>query len=219
MQHNEEKGTGVNYDNVKKKNLDYFTKTLEESNDEHHAVAQSELSHLKRFEKILELGDFNGKRLLDVGCGVAGFYKFLKEKGIACHYSGVDINPGMITAAREKYPEVKDKLFVFDILEKQMPETFDYVIAVGPLNLKFESLQNMDLTLRLMKEMVHLAAIGAAISMTSSFTRKPNDETFYYNPSAVLSETAKFCANVKIDHTYLPHDFTVFCYKRDLYSR
>ncbi len=207
----------MNYDNVRKKNLDYFTRTLEESKDEHHAVAQSELSHLKRFEKILELGDFNKKRLLDLGCGVGGFYKFLKEKGIACSYSGVDINPGMIAAAREKYPEIKDKLFVFDILEKQMNETFDYVIAVGPLNLKFESHQNMDFTMHLMKEMVRLAAIGAAISMTSSFTRKPNDETFYYDPTAVLSETAKFCINVKIDHTYLPHDFTIFCYKRDLY--
>ena len=208
----------MNYDNVKKKNLAYFTKTLEESEDEHHAVAQSELSHLKRFEKILELGDFNGKRLLDVGCGVGGFYKFLKEKGIACNYFGVDINPHMIAAAREKYPEIEDKLLVFDILEKQMSETFDYVIAVGPLNLEFESLQNMDFTMRLMKEMVRLSAIGAAISMTSAFTRKPNDETFYYDPAAVLSETAKFCANVKIDHTYLPHDFTIFCYKRDLYN-
>lgn len=208
----------MNYHNVKKKNLDYFTKTLEESNDEHHAVAQSELSHFKRFEKILELGNFNGKRLLDVGCGVAGFYKFLKEKGIMCHYSGVDINPNMIASAREKYPEIKDNLLVLDILEKQLDETFDYVISVGPLNLKFEPLQNMDFTLRLIKEMVRLADIGAAISMTSAFTRKPNDETFYYDPAAVLSETAKFCSNIKMDHTYLPHDFTIFCYKRDLYN-
>ncbi|MDQ1355019.1 MAG: hypothetical protein QG657_5328 [Acidobacteriota bacterium] len=209
----------MNYENVKKKNIDYFTKTLEESTDEHHAVAQSELSHMKRFEKILELGDFTGKRLLDVGCGVAGFYKFLKEKGIACYYSGVDINPHMIAAAREKYPGIKDNLLVFDILEKQMSETFDYVIAVGPLNLKFESHQNMDFTLRMMKEMFRLASIGAAISMTSAFTRKPNNETFYYDPAVVLSETAKFCPNIEMDHTYLPHDFTIFCYKRDLYSR
>ncbi|MCX6580703.1 MAG: class I SAM-dependent methyltransferase [Candidatus Aminicenantes bacterium] len=207
----------MNYDNVRKKNLAYFTRTLEESLDEHHAVGQSELSHMKRFEKILELGDFNGKRLLDVGCGVGGLYRFLKEKGIDCDYSGVDINPGMIASAREKYPENKDKFFLFDILEKQMTETFDYVIAVGPLNLVFETLRNMDFTLRLMKEMYRLAIVGSAISMTSSFTRKPNDETFYYDPAAVLSETAKFCVNVKIDHTYLPHDFTIFCYKSDLY--
>lgn len=208
----------MNYDNVRKKNLDYFSKILEESENEHHAVGQSKLSQTKRFEKISELGDFNGKRLLDVGCGIGGFYRFLKEKGIVCDYFGIDINPGMIAAAKEKFPENKDKFFVFDILEEQMTETFDYVISVGPLNLKFETNQNMDFTMRLMKEMVRLTIVGAAISMTSSFTRKPNEETFYYNPAVVLSETAKFCTNIKIDHTYLPHDFTIFCYKRNLYN-
>ncbi|HLP58629.1 MAG TPA: class I SAM-dependent methyltransferase, partial [Candidatus Deferrimicrobium sp.] len=140
------------------------------------------------------------------------------EKGIVCDYFGIDINPGMIAAAKEKFPENKDKFFVFDILEEQMTETFDYVISVGPLNLKFETDQNMDFTMRLMKEMVRLTIVGAAISMTSSFTRRPNEETFYYNPAVVLSETAKFCTNIKIDHTYLPHDFTIFCYKRNLYN-
>ncbi|MCU0289606.1 MAG: class I SAM-dependent methyltransferase, partial [Acidobacteria bacterium] len=190
----------------------------EESQDEHHAVGQSKLSQAKRFEKILELGDFNGKRILDIGCGVGGFYGFLKEKGIPCNFYGVDINPGMIAAAQNKYPENKDNFFLFDILEKQMLETFDFVTAVGPLNLKFETNQNMDFTMRLVKEMYRLAAVGAAISMTSSLTRKPNDETFYYDPAVVISETAKFCRNMKIDHTYLPHDFTIFCYKRDLYN-
>ena len=216
----------MNYDDIRKKNLDFFTKSLEESNDEHHAVGQSKLSQLKRFEKMLELGDFNGKRLLDVGCGLGGFYGFLREKCIACDYSGIDINPGMITAAKEKYPENQDKFFVFDILEKRMDETFetldyvfDYVIAVGPLNLKFETNHNLNFTIGLMKEMYRLAVTGSAISMTSSFTKKPNEETFYYDPAAVLSETAKFCTNVKIDHTYLPHDFAIFCYKRDLYLK
>lgn len=207
----------MNYDDIRKKNLDFFTKSLEESNDEHHAVGQSKFSQLKRFEKMLDLGDFNGKRLLDVGCGVGGFYGFLREKCIACDYSGIDINPGMIAAAQEKYPESHDKFFLFDILKTQMTEIFDYVIAVGPLNLKFATNHNLNVTVCLMKEMYRLAIIGSAISMTSSFTKKPTEETFYYDPAVVLSETAKFCTNVKIDHTYLPHDFTIFCYKRDLY--
>ena len=208
----------MNYHNVRKKNLDYFSKLLEEFKDEHYAVAQSKVSHLKRFEKIMALGDFNNKSLLDVGCGIGGFYEFLKEKGIECDFTGIDINPKMIDAAKQRYPEIKDKFFVFDILEQNMTETFDYVISVGPLNLKFESRLNMDFTIGLMKAMHQIARIGSAISMTSSLTRKPNEKTFYYDPVVLLAETVKFCPNVKIDHTYLPHDFTVFCYKKDLYS-
>ncbi|MCP5105523.1 MAG: class I SAM-dependent methyltransferase [bacterium] len=208
----------MDYNNVREKNLDYFTKTLNQSKDEHHAVAQSKISHLKRFEIMMELGDFNKKSLLDVGCGIGGFYEFLLEKNFACAYTGVDINPKMIETAKEKYPRISDNFFLFDILEKKMDRTFDYVFSVGPLNLKFGTGQNMDFTMRLIKEMHRLSLFGSALSMTSSFTRRPNDETFYYDPAAVLSETSEFCTNVKIDHTYLPHDFTIFCYKKDLYD-
>ena len=208
----------MDYKKVKEKNLYFFTGTLEESKEEHHAVAQSKISHLKRFEKMLELGDFNNKRILDVGCGIGGFYDFLKEKNVACDYTGIDIIPRMIDAAKERIPEIRDKFFVFDIIEKKMNKTFDYVVSIGPLNLEFESGLNMDFTMRLLKEMFQLAAIGSALSMTSSLTQKPGKETFYYDPVVILSETVKFCSNIKIDHTYLPHDFTIFCYKRDLYS-
>lgn len=208
----------MDYNKVKEKNLDYFTRTLEEFEDEHYAVAQSKISHLKRFEKMLELGDFNNKHILDVGCGIGGFYDFLKEKSVTCVYTGIDINPKMIDAAKERVPGIKDQFFVFDILEKKMEKTFDYVISVGPLNLKFDPGLNMEFTIGLLKEMFHLAEIGSAISMTSALTKKPSIGTFYYDPAIVLSKTAKFCSNIKIDHTYLPHDFTIFCYKRDLYS-
>jgi SAM-dependent methyltransferase len=208
----------MDYKKVKEKNLTYFSGLLDESGDEHYVVAQSEISHRKRFEKILELGDFNNKTLLDVGCGIGGFFDFLKEKGINCHYSGVDINPRMIETAQKKHPDIKDKFFVFDIIEDNLDRPFDYVIANGPLNLKFEPGMNMDMTMRLIQAMVNLAKTGIAVTMTSALTRKPSPGTFYYHPLEILAETVKFCANIRFDHTYLPHDFTLFCYKKDLYD-
>jgi SAM-dependent methyltransferase len=208
----------MNYKKVKEKNLTFFSGLLEESNDEHYVVAQSEVSHRKRFEKILELGSFKNKILLDVGCGIGGFFDFLKEKGINCDYTGIDINSRMIEIAQEKHPDIKDKLFVFDIIENNMNRQFDYVISNGPLNLKFASRMNMDMTMRLIHEMYNLARIGIVITMTSGLTRKPHPETYYYNPLEILAETVKFCVNARFDHTYLPHDFALFCYKKDLYD-
>jgi SAM-dependent methyltransferase len=210
--------TAMSYDSVKKKNLEYFSRLLEEYDDEHHVVAQSKISHLKRFEKILELGDFKGKRLLDVGCGIGGFYDFLKTKGISCDYTGVDINPRMIEWACKKHPAVRDKFFVYDILEEKLSQNFDFVVSNGPLNLEFESSMNMDMTMRMIRQMYGIATVGIAITMTSSLTRKPSAGTFYYNPIDILSETFEFCSNVKLDHTYLPHDFILFCYKKGLYD-
>jgi SAM-dependent methyltransferase len=206
------------YKEVVEKNLDYFSKTLDEFKDEHLAVAQSEISHLKRFEKMLELGDFQGKSLLDVGCGIGGFYDFLRAKGIHCRYTGIDINEKMIAKARERLPEIVGNFLVFDIIEEKLDGNFDYVISVGPLNLKFDPGLNMEMTMKLIKKMFELADTGSAISMTSVLTKKPAAGTFYYDPAEILSETSKFCANVRYDHTYLPHDFTLFCYKKDLYS-
>ena len=208
----------MDYNHVREMNLEYFSKLLDEGVDEHYAVAQSKISHVKRFNKMLELGDFNGKRLLDVGCGVAGFYGFLKERGIDVHYTGVDINPKMIDAARESYPHLHDRLFVHDIIEKPLDETFDYVISVGPLNLRFAGSLNMDLTRRMIQAMYKAATTGIAISMTSSLTKKPHPDTFYYDPAEVMRETMEFCGNVRLDHTFLPHDFVIFCYGKDLYD-
>jgi len=207
-----------NYQDVRKKNLEYFTRTLEEAADEHHAVAQSKQSHLKRFVKMLDLGDFRGKTLLDVGCGIGGFYDFLKERDIHCQYTGIDINEKMIEKARQLHPHMKEDFFVCDIIEEKLDREFDYVLSVGPLNLKFAGDLNIVMTMRLVKEMHNLARVGAAISMTSSWTQKPNFETFYYEPCHILAETAKFCVNSKFDHTYLPHDFTLFLYKAGLYT-
>jgi len=208
----------MNYQKVKEKNLQFFSGLLDQSSDRHFVVAQSEISHRKRFEKLLELGDFNGRSVLDVGCGIGGFWDFLQEKAIDCDFTGIDINPRMIETARDIHPQIKDKFFVCDIIEEKLHRDYDYIVSNGPLNLLFEGHLNMDMTMRLVRQMFESAFIGAAITMTSSLTRKPNAATFYYKPQDVLAETFKFCSNVRFDHTYLPHDFTLFCYKKSLYD-
>jgi len=208
----------MEYRNIKEKNLDFFNGLLDRFTDEDHVVGYSRLSHLKRFEKISELGDLRNKSLLDVGCGIGGFCAFLKGKGVSCDYSGIDINPRMIQIAREKHPDIKEQFSVVDILENTVDAQFDYVISNGPLNLKYESTMNMDTTMRLIREMYTIAKIGIAITMTSALARKRNPETFYYQPQEILSEISVFCANVRLDHTYLPHDFALFCYKKNLYD-
>jgi len=208
----------MDYSKVKEKNLHHFSGLLNESDDHHHVVAQSKVSHLKRFEKILELGDFQGKSVLDVGCGIGGFLDFLRERTITCDFTGIDINPAMIEKARQLHPENTENFFVCDIIEEDLDRQFDFVTANGPLNLRFGGNMNMKMTMRLIEQMVKLARTGIVITMTSALTRKPNDQTFYYSPQEILTETFKFCVNVRLDHTYLPHDFALFCYKKDLYD-
>lgn len=206
----------MKYRDVKELNLRFFAGLFEKFEDEHHAVGQSELSHRKRFEKMLELADFSGRSVLDVGCGIGGFYGFLRERGIKAEYSGYDINEKMIAFARNRYPEIRERFAVCDIMESDPGAAFDYVIAIGPLNLKFAAAMNMASTRLLLERMFGLARIGMAISMTSRLARKQSRDTYYYPAGRIVDDLSRYCSNFKLDHTYLPHDFTVFCYKRDL---
>lgn len=207
-----------NIQKVRDENLNYFSGLMTPSHDGHQMVGQTSVSHQKRFLKIMELGDYSNKTLLDIGCGIAGFYEFLKNRNIRADYWGLDIVPQMIESARETFPEIKDKLWVGDFLESNPKQAYDFVVSVGPLNLKFKSASNLETTFLFIKKMCDLSRIGFAISMTSALTRKPQKNTFYYSPADIVAEVTRYCPNVRLDHTYLPHDFTLFGYKKDLYD-
>lgn len=199
-------------------NNEFFDRMLSEHSDEHRIVGQSEISHMKRFKKILELGNFRGCSLLDVGCGIGGFLDFLLSKNIACEYYGVDINVNMISEAKERHPAIAKSFFLHDILEKPIGRSYDYIVSVGPLNLDFGAGINIEMTMRMIRAMYDMCHLGMAISMTSRLTARPHEGTFYYDSKIIYAQTIDFCQNVRLDHTYLPHDFTIFCYKQDLYS-
>jgi SAM-dependent methyltransferase len=182
------------------------------------AVGLTEFSQKQRFEKMFEIGDWRGKSVLDVGCGLGHFYDFLDLKKASgdVDYTGFDISSAMIQYARENHPNIAEKFKVADFLTDTVSETFDYIIAGGILNLPLDG-DNVDVTMKLIGKMYDTCNTGIAISMTSDYSRKQNEATFYYNPSEILDKVSAFCKNLRLDHSYMPHDFTLFCYKKDLY--
>lgn len=207
-----------NYDKYKEKNNSFFDKLINESTDEHLAVGQSKISHEKRFSKMLDIGDLDNKSILDVGCGLGAFYSFLKLKNISVNYTGYDINEKMLQGARNSHLEIADKFKNIDLIENAIENQFDYSISVGPLNLNMDEKTNYEMTFKLIDSLFKCSKIGYALSMTSIMSRKKNNDTFYYDPALIVNHISKYCNNYRIDHSYLPHDFTVFCYKDDFYS-
>jgi SAM-dependent methyltransferase len=207
-----------NYDKFKQVNNDFFDKLINQSTDEHTAVGQSRISHEKRFKKMLDIGDLRDKSVLDVGCGLGAFYSFLNENNIKSDYYGVDINEKMLNTARNNYPKMADKFKNIDIIESNIEQEFDYSISIGPLNLNMDEKTNYEMTFKLVDSLFKCSKIGFALSMTSIMSKKKNEDTFYYDPTLITNHISKYCNNYRIDHSYLPHDFTVFCYKDDFYS-
>lgn len=206
------------YTNYKEQSNVFFDKLLSEATDEHSAIGNSKASHEKRFHKVSEIGDLTGKRILDVGCGLGGYYSFLKEKGVDFFYEGFDINEKMLEGARLKNPEIKEHFKNIDIIQNPVADVYDYAFSIGPLNLFMEGDANYEFTFRLMESLFKCSRIGFALSMTSTLSKKKNKETFYYEPERIIKHITSYCNNYRLDHSYLPHDFTVFCYKEDFYT-
>ena len=206
------------YDKIKKKNIEFFTKTLNNANNEHSAVAQSERSHLKRFENIYKIGNWNNKSVLDVGCGIGSFYDFIIKRNKSINYTGFDINELMVKEAKKRNKNIENRFFVKDIIEEPISEKFNYVISVGPFNLKFANTYNMDFTKILLDKMFMVSIDGFAISMTSSLSKKKNNDTFYFDPLLITKYISSFTNNYILDHSFLPHDFVLFVYKKNLYD-
>lgn len=211
--------TSMDYPSQKAVIIEHYANSLAQAADEHQAVDSSPRSHEKRFRKMSEVIALEGASILDVGCGLGAFYSFLRNRNITCDYTGYDITASMIREARERHPEIADRFQVLDILDaEQPPASFDYVLAITPLTLPLGAEINVETTVRLVQRMFLMCRIGTGISMTSSFTRKPSANTFYYDPMEMLGRISAICRNVRLDHTYLPHDFAIFCYKSDLYD-
>lgn len=120
--------------------IDFFTKRLIHFKDSPESVGWTKKGQILRYEAVLSLIEPHGKSLLDFGCGKGDFFGFLKEKGIQCQYSGIDINPNLIELARKNHPN--GLFYVQDIEIEPLNEFFDYVISIGVFNLAFQNIND-----------------------------------------------------------------------------
>jgi len=124
-----------------------------------------------RFKILSEIDDLNGKRIHEVGCGLAHLVEFLTESGVNCEYVGSDISPLMIEKAQQRIPTAQ--LYVADILDDVTPEWMkaDYLFASGVFyqkgaNDRSECQQFVEAMVR---RMFSLAKKGIAFNMMTSY--------------------------------------------------
>lgn len=167
-----------------------------------------------RFKILSEIGDLNGTKILDVGCGFGDFYEYLINKGIKVDYTGYDISPKIIDMAKSKHSQIKFE--VKDILKERISEKFDYVLESGILNKRISN--NIEYAKKIITRMFELSKVGIAVNMMTDYVDYKEDYLYYYSPEGVF----KFCKSlskfVTLRHDYPLHEFTIYIYKRALYS-
>jgi len=165
---------------------------------------------IKRFELLSSIITKNETRVLDLGCGTADFYAYLKEKGWVGTYSGIDISQKMLDMAGGK--GVQKALLMKGDIAKVDYGSHDYVVLSGTLNHRFyrEDMRQNMWAKKIIMKMWNASRLAMAFNMRSSWGWTPKTpEIFAYNPDTIISVCRGITSRFVFDHSYFPHDFTI----------
>lgn len=164
-----------------------------------------------RFRILAGIGQLEGKRILDVGCGLGDFAGWLAQNNIRTDYTGLDLTPELVEQARKNYPELK---FVQgSILDESMlaGQEFDFVFASG-IFATYQIGANLWQEDAVAK-MWGMATEGVAFNTLSSWAPDQEASEYYADPAGVLIACRKLTSWVVLRHDYHPRDFTVYLLK------
>src|SRR5258708_2202853 len=168
-------------------------------------------SQEKRFDALLALGDLDGARLLDVGCGFGDFLAFLHDRGVDPVYTGVDICEPMIEHCRGRFQESEGRFVVGDALDSRPAELYHFVVGRGLLGWDYEGARER--VRPALKHLFECAGIGLAANFLSTRSPAPAEKRIYVDPAQALDAALDLTPAARLDHSYLPNDFTLYLYK------
>lgn len=173
---------------------------------------ESEESQRLRFDVLISNVDLNGKKMLDVGCGLGNLFEYISGKGIKTDYTGVDILDKMIERANKK--QLNAKFYRMDIFDSNpfKEGQFDVVYASGTFNLNLQN--NMEFLKKALKEFFRLSGGVVAFNLLHYMSPDKEEPYFYYKPDEVVGmiESLPYTVDkINIVEHYLKNDFTVIC--------
>lgn len=162
-----------------------------------------------KFRVLSEVMALDHCRILDVGCGFADFYRYLKARYSGVRYHGIDICPAMVKEAQRINPGLGVQ--VANILDYSASEPVHVVTANGIFYLLGE--EAWPLMQRMVARMFELAEVAVAFNSLSAWAEDKEEGEFYADPLQVIEFCRRLTPWVTLRHDYHPRDFTVYMYK------
>jgi len=166
----------------------------------------SQVTQYKRFEVLLSMLEMNGRSsVVDVGCGFADLYLYMREKQIPFGtYVGLEVMASMVVEACKR---VDCEIRVADVLSDALPQA-DYYICSGAMNIL-----TRDETYTFIRRCLDASAKGFVFNMLEG-----KDESMVYNyfrPKEIEMFAKELGVSYKMKKGYLPRDFTVLLAKQE----
>ncbi len=165
-----------------------------------------------RFEQLAKIGVKSDDSLLDIGCGFADLYFYLKQNNINTNYFGIDIVDEFIDKAKSIYPSVGfSKTDIFSLNNPK--NSFDYSLLSGTLNYTIKDAEkNAENTIN---SMFNLCKKGMGFNLLDNADKyaSSSDDLQTYDKTDVELWVKKLTNNYQIIDGYLDNDFTVLVWK------
>ena len=191
----------------------YFMRSLRYDLPENRVGWRSRQNQELRFQALVEIGDLQGKRLLDLGCGLGCLYGFLKGKGWEGEYTGIDILDVMVKDARRRFPGVAFEKR--DVLEDPPARDWDYVFINGVLNHRVKD--NWAWIEQMVKVAFSLSKMGVGFNLLNAEVEGEwGDRDLFYADPKLLEEKVKQWSggHYRIVTGYMPEDIAAYLYHR-----
>ena len=162
----------------------------------------------ERFSNFLKLANVENKNILDVGCGFADLYTYLRNKNkLPKKYTGIDINPDFINHCKKKFPSLQ--FHVGNLIDNHTTdEKFDIVLMVGVLSYNFKEFDNIKFTKEVVTNAFNFTNDTLIFDMQSTVVNK-NYETaehiHYQKPGDILDFALSLTPNVVLKHDNIPN--------------
>lgn len=169
-------------------------------------------SQEKRFAALAALGALDGARLLDAGCGFGDLLAWLNARGVHPRYTGLDLCAPMIERCNERFRGADVRFILGDVLAHEPREPYDYVVASGIFGYAAKGTRaRIQPTI---ERLFAMSEVGIAVNFLSASAPSRSPARLYVHPSDVLQFALTLTPAVRLDHTYMPNDFTVCMYRR-----
>jgi cyclopropane fatty-acyl-phospholipid synthase-like methyltransferase len=191
--------------------IDYYGGLLQLHGPSEAALGCTRSKQVIRFAAAARYANFDGKSLVDVGCGFGDFYAYLEAVGkVPREYLGLDIMPEFINKARNMESDGV-KFRTADFFREDQLGIVDNVFAFGIFNhlagrSEREGLDRLDAFLKKATALADQAVIIDFLSDRVDFRRNPEKDR-HWSPSEVLEVAGKHSQSVILDHSYLPFEF------------
>jgi SAM-dependent methyltransferase len=157
--------------------------------------------------------------IVDVGCGFGDLLSFLRERGWAGNYWGIDLIPEFIDIARQRHRE--DRLGHFEcsnLIDATVPDA-DWVVALGIFNHGLQT-GNLAFVRQALKRMWGWAGVAVTadfLSASVSDDRRRADLE-YYDVGAVVEAGRDLSPRLLLRHDYMPFEFMLTAWRDSAFT-